>query len=235
MKIEGIKRQGMNARFLMTLLFLGLIFVCSERAQAQQQNYYISSGGLPTITGGLNGTVAGTSDVTQNLSVTVNFGELSPANLNRVVKVVIPIAIRSIQPYQVSASAAATFNGNPLSVQATDVGFGIQNMRPLGNKAQICTKSSHQISALFNNDPASSATINSAGRVAYPSTVSNVSGSGVILMTGPKLTQATSISRTTVDGWVFDAVFVITPSFYATGNFSVTFTFSIAPGPIVLC
>lgn len=211
------------------------MLAAASEARAQHQGYDISSGGQPTITGGLNGTVTGSADVTQNLVVTVNFGEVSPANSNQVVKVVVPVAVRSIHPYQVTAAAATSFGGDARAVQATDIGFGIQHMRPLGYKAQMCTHSTHQLSTLFNNDPASSATLDSAGRVAYPSTVSNVGAGGVILMTGPKLTQGTGYSRTTVDGWAFDAVFVIAPSFYAPGNFSVTFTFSITPGPNVLC
>jgi hypothetical protein len=201
---------------------------------AQQQGYDISSGGQPTISGGLNGTVTGSGDPTQNLAVTINFGEVSPANSNRIVKVTVPIAVRSIQPYQVSATAITSFNADQRAVQATDIGFGVVNMRPLGAKAQQCTRSTHIINSLFNNDPALNMTINSTGRAAYPSTVSNV-GSSTLLMSGPKLTQGTSFSRTVDDGWVFNAVFTIAPQFYASGTFSVTLNFNIAPGPNVQC
>lgn len=234
MKVEGNSRVRASARFLAALFFAGTVFAAAKTTRAQQQGYDISSGGQPTVTGGLNASVTGSPDVTQNLSVTINFGEVSPANSNRVVKVVVPVAVGSIQPYEVTASAVTSFSGDARAMQATDIGFGVQNMRPLGNKSQMCTRSSHQLSTLFNNDPSSAATLGRDGRVAYPSTVSNVGG-GAVLMTGPKLTQGTGISRTTADGWAFDAVFVITPSFYAPGNFSVTLSFGIAPGPNVQC
>jgi hypothetical protein len=39
-----------------------------------------------------------------DLVVTINFGEVSPLNTNSIVKVVVPIALRSNQPYQVAVS-----------------------------------------------------------------------------------------------------------------------------------
>jgi hypothetical protein len=222
-------------RFLLLNCFLIIILIAgASESFAQQQGYDISGGGQPTITGGLNGTVTGSGDPTQNLAVTINFGEVTPANSNKIVKVTVPIAIRSIQPYQVTATATTSFSADQRAVQATDIGFGINNMRPLGIKGQQCTRSTHIITPLFNNDPALNMTINTAGRVAYPSTVSNV-GSSTLLMSGHKLTQGTSISRTAEDGWVFNAVFTIAPSFYASGTFSLTLNFNIAPGPNVQC
>jgi hypothetical protein len=218
----------------MCCLAAALSIVLTGNIYAQQQGYDISSGGPPTITGGLNGTVTGSGDPTQNLAVTINFGEVSPANSNAVVKVTVPIAVRSIQPYQVTTTAITSFSADQRAVQATDVGFGIVNMRPLGIKGQQCTRSSHIITPLFNNDPALNMTINTAGRVAYPSTVANV-GSSTLLMSGHKLTQGTSISRSTDDGWVFNAVFTIAPQFYASGTFTLTLNFNIAPGPNVQC
>jgi hypothetical protein len=208
------------------------IFSCST--MGQQQGYDLSAGGQPTITGGLNATVTGSTDPTQNLSVTINFGEVTPVNTNSIVNVTVPIAIRSLQPYQVTATAVTSFPSDGRTVQATDIGFGITNMRPLGLKGQLCTRSTHMITSLFNNDPASTLFLNNSGRAAYSSTVANL-GSSTLIMTGPKLTQGTGITRTTEDGWVFNAVFAITPQFYAAGSYSLTITFAIASGPNVQC
>ena len=41
----------------------------------------------------LGGSVTGSSSTTQDLVVTVNFGEVSPANINNLVKVVVPVAV----------------------------------------------------------------------------------------------------------------------------------------------
>jgi spore coat protein U-like protein len=198
------------------------------------QSFDISSGGQPTITGALNGSVTGSSNVTQDLVVTINFGEVSPANPNNAVKVVVPIAIRSGDPYQITVSMTGAGNANPQAIQLSDVGFGVNNMRVLGSKAQICTQSSHIFSALFNNDPLTTAILNANGRVAYQSTFNNISGSTLILR-GPKLTQNPGTSRKPDDGWVFDAIFVITPQFFSASTTSATLTFSISAGPNAPC
>src|SRR4030095_7742215 len=107
-----------------TYLFLTvLIFVVAQPASAQALD--ISSGGLPTITGAVNGSVTGTADLTGDLVVTINFGEVSPLNTNSVVKVIVPIGLRSNQPYQVAVSMSGLSNPNSEGLQASDVGFGI--------------------------------------------------------------------------------------------------------------
>jgi hypothetical protein len=164
----------------------------------------------------------------------VNFGEVSPLNTSSIVKVVVPIALRSNQPYQVAVSMSGLSNGNSEAVQASDVGFGLQNIRVLGGAGKICTQSTHVIQSPFNNDPALSATVGGNGRVAYPSTLANLSGSTVIL-SGPELSKNNSIRRQTSDGYIFDAIFTITPQFFIAGVSSATLIFSIAPGPNVPC
>lgn len=201
---------------------------------AQQQGYDLSSGGQPTITGALGGSVTGTSDVLQNLSVTINFGEVSAANPNSVVKVIVPIAIRSIQPYEVTVTMTGTGNIDARAIQLSDIGFGVNNLRVLGIKAQICTRSSHVFNSLFNNEPSTTSTLNASGRVAYQSSLTNLTLPTVIL-TGPKLTQGTSTARRTDDGWVFDAIFVITPQFFNASSSNAILTFKISPGPNVQC
>jgi hypothetical protein len=198
------------------------------------QGFDISSGGQPTITGALNGFVTGNSDVTQNLVVTVNFGEVSPANPNNAVKVVVPIAIRSSDPYQITVSMTGAGNANAQAIQFSDIGFGVRNMRVLGSQAQVCNNSSHIFSTLFNNDPLTTVALNSSGRVTYQSSLNNISGSTVIL-SGPKLTQTGGASRRNDDGWIFDAVLVITPQFYSASTASATLTFTISAGPNVPC
>jgi hypothetical protein len=224
-----------NSRATFVTVFACLLMLCAARAaRAQQQNYDISSGGQPTITGTLGGSVSGSASALNNLTVTINFGEVSPANANPVVKVVVPVAVRSRQPYRVTVSVTNTANVDPRAIQLTDIGFGVTNMRPLGSKAQICNSSGHVFYAPFNNDPSTSAAPNASGRVAYPSDLSNISGAPTIL-SGPRLTQGTSNSRFEDDGWVFDAVFVITPQYFAPGTASATLTFNISSGPNVQC
>ena len=214
--------------FLTVLIFLAV--APTTFAQALD----ISSGGLPTITGAVNGSVTGNANVTGDLVVTINFGEVSPLNPNSVVKVVVPIALRSNQPYQVAVSMSGLTNTNLEALQAADVGFGLKNLRLLGGAGKTCTQSTHIIQSPFGNDPAISATVGSNGRVSYPSSLSSLSGATVIL-SGPELSKNNSSKRQQSDGWVFDAVFALTPQFFVAGVSSATLIFNISPGPNVPC
>src|ERR1041385_2969245 len=177
----------MRLRHFTFLLFTALILLAvSQRTSAQALD--ISSGGQPTITGAVGGSVTGSSDVTTDLVVTINFGEVSPLNTNSIVKVVVPLALRSNQPYQVSVTMSGLNNANAQALQASDVGFGIQNARLLGGAGKVCTQSTHIIRSPFNNDPALTATVGSNGRVSYQSSLGNLSGSTVVL-SGPELSK----------------------------------------------
>jgi hypothetical protein len=198
------------------------------------QNLDISSGGQPTISGALSGSVTGSSSVLNNLTVTIDFGEISPANGNSLVKVVVPIAIRGGQPYQVAVTIAGLSNANPQALQASDIGFGANNMRAMGSKSSVCTNSSHIFYSPFGNDPALTQTIDANGRATYQSTLSNISVSTVIL-SGPRLTRNGNSNRGTDDGYIFDAIFAITPQFFAAGASSATLTFTISAGPNAPC
>jgi hypothetical protein len=215
-----------------SLLAVVILFAVARTTSAQALD--ISSGGLPTITGAVNGSVTGSLNVQNDLVVTINFGEVSPLNPNAIVKVVVPIALRSNQPYQVAVSMSGLTNANSEALQASDVGFGVQNPRLLGGAGQICTQSTHVIRSPFNNDPAVTATIGGSGRVSYQSSLGNLSGSTVIL-SGPELSKNNSAKRQQSDGWVFDAVFALTPQFFVAGVSSATLIFTISPGPNAPC
>jgi hypothetical protein len=219
-------------QFTISLFTVLILFVVAQTASAQALD--ISSGGQPTITGAVNGSVTGSASVLNDLIVTINFGEVSPLNTNSIVKVVVPIALRSNQPYQVSVSVSGLNNANSQALQAADVGFGLQNPRLLGGAGKICNQSTHIISSPFDNDPATSATVGSSGRVSYSSSLANLSGSTVIL-SGPELSKNNSSKRQQSDGWIFDAIFTITPQFFVAGVSSATLIFSISPGPNVPC
>ena len=219
-------------RVTFSLLVIPICLAFARTTSAQALD--ISSGGQPTITGAVGGSVTGTSDVATDLVVTINFGEVSPLNTNSIVKVTVPFALRSNQPYQVSVSMSGLNNANGEAVQASDIGFGIATPRLLGGAGKICTQSNHVIRSPFNNDPALTATVGSNGRVSYQSSLGNLSGSTVVL-SGPELSKNNSIKRQQSDGWIFDAVFTLTPQFFASGVSSATLIFSISAGPNVPC
>ena len=223
-----MKRNAFSIQILFCLLFIGGL------SNTFAQTFDISSGGAPTITGALSGSVTGSSSVTTNLTVTVNFGQVSPINTNNLIKVVVPIGIRSTAAYEVTATVTGSIDANLQSIQGSDVGFGANNFRAMGNRAQVCGNSDHIFYNPFNNDPATTRTINGAtGRAQYPSTLNNI-GVATTILSGPRLTQG-SITRATTNGYIFDTIFVITPQFYAAGTASGTITFTISAGPNAPC
>ncbi|HEV7646044.1 MAG TPA: hypothetical protein VGO50_19060 [Pyrinomonadaceae bacterium] len=223
-----MKKSTFSIPILFCLLFIGGLG--SVFAQA----FDISSGGLPTITGALGGSVTGSSSTTTNLSVTINFGEVSPKNTNNIVKVVVPIAVRSTSPYKVTATVTGSTNTNPQAIQRTDIGFGANNMHSMGGLlARNCDESPHLFATPFSNDPAGNVMIAANGRVAYLSTLNNVATSTTIL-SGPELSFLTA-ARLSNNGYIFNAIFTITPQFYASGTANLTITFTISSGPNVPC
>ena len=223
----------MRFRHFTYALLIALLFLAASQTTSAQA-LDISSGGQPTITGAVGGSVTGSADVRNDLVVTINFGEVSPLNTNSIVKVVVPVALRSNQPYQVAVSMSGLNNANAEAVQASDVGFGLQNIRVLGGAGKVCTQSTHIIRSPFDNDPSTSATIGANGRVTYSSSLGNLSGATVIL-SGPQLSKNNSSIRQQSDGYVFDAIFTLTPQFFATGISSATLIFTISAGPNVPC
>lgn len=194
----------------------------------------MGSAGLPTITGSVGGSVTGSGTLLNDLTVTVNFGELSPSNANALVTVRIPIAMRSDNRYQMRVTRTGSVGVDPNSVQFSDIGFGIQNLRPFGNRATTCGVNSI-IANPFNNDPSLSFTINGAtGRAQYPSSLANV-GASTMVINGPQLSENFGGSGQN-DGWAFDAILAVKPQYYTPGVFSsITLTFTISQGPAFPC
>src|SRR5688572_31517345 len=116
-------------RLTYSVLTMMMCLTVAQTISAQALD--ISSGGQPTITGAVNGSVTGSASVLNDLVVTINFGEVSPLNTNPIVKVIVPIALRSNQPYQVSVSVSGPTSADTQGLQPTDIGLGIQNIRRL--------------------------------------------------------------------------------------------------------
>src|SRR5713226_8896799 len=125
----------MNLRFVISGPLICMLIACAATT-ISAQNFDISSGGQPTITGSLGGSVTGSASVLNNLSVTINFGEISPANTNSLVYVVVPIGIRSSKAYQVAVTISGPGNANAQALQASDIGFGANNIVAMGANSQ---------------------------------------------------------------------------------------------------
>jgi hypothetical protein len=199
------------------------------------QTYDISSGGLPTLTGSQGGSIVGTSSTTTNLSVTINWGEVSPSNTNGIITANVPIAIRSFAAYQISVSVSGGTNVNPQALQRSDVGFGLaRSFTRMGSLSRTCS-SSDVFNPAITANPATGITTNAAGRTTYVSSLATITGSTVIL-NGPTLSStAAGTIRRTDNGWIINVIFVMTPQFYAAGTTSTTVTFTIGAGPALVC
>ncbi|MBF5043139.1 hypothetical protein FGE12_12140 [Aggregicoccus sp. 17bor-14] len=204
-----------------------LVLCAAGALAAPSRDYDIGSAGQPTITGSLGGrVVVGDPSLLADLSVTVDLGELSPVNRNSIIKVVVPIAIRSDAAYQLEVDVSSGGTGTTLdSPQLSDVGFGIQNLQQMG-RAKKCALASHRIMAPFANDPAFTVS-SGAGRASFPSSLATV-GTTAVIMQGPQLSTGNINPRTTDNGWRFDAVFALVPQFFAPGTSTVTLTFRIS-------
>lgn len=200
---------------------------------SRAQTFDISSGGLPTITGAVGGSVSGSSSTTTDLVVTINFGEVSASNTSNEVKVVVPIAVRSLAAYKVTATVTGGTNANAQAVQRSDIGFGANNIRSMGILSRNCDNSDHIFYSPFTTDPSVSDTISASGRVAYPGSLNNI-GASTTILSGPQLSLLTA-GRFTINGYIFDAIFSITPQYYAAGTTTATITFTISAGPNVPC
>lgn len=223
-----MKANKLGIPILFCLLLIG------GPGDALAQTLDIASGGAPTITGALGGSVTGGTGTSSDLSVIVNFGEISPVNTSSVVRVSVPVAVRSTVPYQINASVTGAGNANPQALQHTDIGFGLNNMRAMGAQSQVCSNSPHVIYPPFNNDPGANLTTNSAGRTVYTSSVRDLLTSTVI-MSGPRLSRNSNNNRQGNDGYIFDVIFAVTPQFYAPSPTSMLITLTISAGPNVPC
>jgi hypothetical protein len=123
---------------------------------------------------------------------------------------------------------------DPNSIQFSDIGFGIQNLRPFGNRATNCGVNSI-IANPFNNNPASSFTVDGAtGRAQYLSSLANI-GVSTLVINGPQLSEDFGASARN-DGWAFDAILAVKPQYYTPGVSSIiTLTFTISSGSAFGC
>lgn len=178
--------------------------------------------------------MTGSATLLSALAVSVNFGDLSPVNANSIVKVVVPLAMRTDSAYKVVVTISGTQSSDTNAVRFADIGFGLQNLRPYGNRPTACGGDSI-IASAFNSDPSSSFTINgTTGRAQYPGSLANL-GTNTLVINGPQLSNNFGGSGQN-DGWAVDAILAVKPGFYTPGTMNaVTLTFTISSGTAFAC
>lgn len=203
-------------------------------AQQQQQSFQIRSAAAPTIQGALNGSVQ-SGGGTNSYFVSINFGDVSPLNRNALVRVSVPLLLRSDQPYQLTARiGGAAMGADADRLQLSDIGLGLINVRRLAN-GRVCP-GPHAVQSPFESDPA--LVVNRTRRATYPATLASVQNP-VVIMSGPRLSTRPLNNAHGApfnsDGWAVDVILTLVPQFFLPGNSYVAVLFELSPGPAHLC
>jgi len=197
----------------------------------------LSSGGSPTVTGTATGTAASTQSAQNSaLTATLNLGDVSPNNANAVVKIVMPIQIRSNQTFKLNVQRTAGPNilaagaGGGSSIAAGDVGFGLVNVRQSGATGALLTAtavSGTTASGSFGNDP-STATVNADGIPTYATTLNNLSTATTTqVASGPRISNGGGLNSPN-NAILIDVVFAVVPQFFTpVASFQEVLTFSL--------
>ena len=226
----------MKRRILLIICLVGLVMASSVGTSADPNKHDIGSGGLATISStAFGGSVVSDPGLHADLVVAVNFGEVTPINTDPIIKVIIPVALRSRDDYQITLSVTGTLGTEPDALKLSDIGIGIRNLRSLGARAEPCGINSI-IRTPFNNDPTTSVTINpTTGRAQYPASLANIVGSTIVI-NGPHLSSSQgNWRRGTDNGYVFDLILAVVPQWYAAGSFNLTLTLTMSSGPNFNC
>ncbi len=220
-----------------TLLLAGLVSTSAAGQAGGQDVFDIGTGGTATITGAPGGTVI-VNPSPLALEVTVNFGEVSPINPNPLVRVSVPVIIRSEAEYRLVASVVSSGMGTSAdAIQLSDIGIGIVNLRAL-SRGEVCA-TPHTLYPPFNTDP--SLSVQRSPRASYPASLAQL-GASTVVMSGPilssrnvKLNPRNIPGNQRENGWQFDLIFALAPQFFAPGNSSATVLLTISQGPTLPC
>ena len=165
-------------------------------------------------------------------TLTIDFGDVGPANTNNWVTATVPVRLRSNLSYtlKMSASAITYGSGTPDadSVTLADIGFGVTAAaRDSGGSIISGTDT---ITASANGDPTSGANgaTNAAGRYVFNANHSlNNSTTSTTIVTGPRINHA-MVPTANTNGLVITTMFAIKPQFFTVGSFSTSVTFTVS-------
>ena len=187
----------------------------------------ISSSGPVTLTGNSGGGV--TTDGVNNspLAVSINLGELGPANTNSFVTALVPLKVRSNAGYVLSMAATVTSSGSTTNrIGAADVGFGLGTVSRSGTGVNTAGSDTNATSG----DPtlAANGSINgTTGRYEFTAVRSNLSAfsSATTALSGPFIMNA--VPRSNGNGLTVPAYFAVKPQFFENGTTTVSVTFTV--------
>lgn len=187
----------------------------------------INSGGSVTLTGNSGGGVTTDGVVNTPLAVSINLGELGPANTNNFVTASVPLKLRSNAPYVLSMSATVTSSGSTSSrIGASDIGFGLGTISRTGvgvNTGGADTNATSGDPTLAANGSVNGTT----GRYEFTAVRSNLSAfsSSTTALSGPIIMNA--VPRSNANGLSVPALFAVKPQFFENGTTTISVTFTV--------
>ena len=187
----------------------------------------INSGGAVTLTGNSGGGVTTDGVANSPLAVSINLGELGPANTNSFVTALVPLRLRSNAAYVLSMSATVTSSGTTTNrIGAADVGFGLGTISRTGMGVNVLGTDTNATSgdpAL----PANGAVNGTSGRYEFTAVRSNLSAfsSATTALSGSFIMNA--VPRSNVNGLTVPAFFAIKPQFFENGTTTISVTFTV--------
>ena len=187
----------------------------------------INSGGAVTLTGNSGGGVTTDGVLNSPLAVSINLGELGPANTNSFVTAQVPLKLRSNAGYVLSMSATVTSSGTTSNrIGAADVGFGLGTVTRSGTGVNGTGTDTNATSG----DPtlAANGSVNgTSGRYEFTAVRSNLSAfaAATTALNGSFIMNA--VPRSNSNGLTVPAFFAIKPQFFENGTTTISVTFTV--------
>ena len=217
----------------LSLLFTAVTCLCQSTTGTVSMSATVSkfveinSGGAVTLTGNSGGGVTTDGVVNSPLAVSINLGEVGPANTNSFVTAQVPLKLRSNAPYVLSMTATVTSSGSTASrIGAADVGFGLGTITRSGTGVNTSGSDTNATSG----DPtlAANGSVNgTSGRYEFTAVISNLSAfsSATTALSGPIIMNA--VPRSNVNGLTVPAFFAVKPQFFENGTTTISVTFTV--------
>ena len=212
--------------FKKALMFVGIVAVVAPAAFAQ-------TSGTLTVTGTDPVAVSLTNASEGTLSSTIALGTLTPANNNTLsVSTPVEVRLRGNKAYNITAAAstlsvtgaASDDGGNPIAL--SDIGFGITSTTLTGANVANSGTRTDAIASGFDASTWPSAT--NGLTPSFTKTLNNITGAGVQVLSGSRISAKGNISTTNNYISVFFGVATLPQFFTPNTGFSSTVTLTIA-------
>lgn len=196
----------------------------------------IKAGGAASLAnnsgGGITNNKAKGDDLNTPTTLTINFGEVGPANAASFVTATVPLRLRSNVSYTLKTGVAAmTYGGGTTdanSVTLADIGFGLTAATRDSGGGVAAGSDTITASSTGNPTLAANGSVGASGRYTYVAGHSLASyTTSTTVLTGPRIMNAMSPTANS-NGLVVTIVISIKPHFFTPGSFSTSVTFTIS-------